>query len=182
MRKLLKILLIILAIPTVVAVVGIIASVVLYLTTDLQEPYIPPQRLSQYNTTDSIGCKYYNRGMMQQNEYGLWELKIEGDAVERGDTFGALADSLLYYQESVFVNELYRIIPSRSYINFLRYILVLFNRDLGHNINEEYRTEIAAMAHHCTHEYDFIGTPYQRQLNYHAAHDIGHLMQDYMLV
>ena len=182
MRKLLKILLIILAIPTVVAVVGIIASVVLYLTTDLQEPYISPQRLSQYNTTDSIGCKYYNKGMMQQNEYGLWELKIEGDAVERGDTFGALADSLLYYQESVFVNELYRIIPSRSYINFLRYILVLFNRDLGHNINEEYRTEIAAMAHHCTHEYDFIGTPYQRQLNYHAAHDIGHLMQDYMLV
>ena len=32
------------------------------------------------------------------------------------------------------------------------------------------------------HEYDFIGTPYERQLNYHSAHDLGHAMQDYMLV
>lgn len=38
------------------------------------------------------------------------------------------------------------------------------------------------MSQSCSHEFDAIGTPYQRQLNYHAAHDIGHAMQEYMLV
>ena len=47
---------------------------------------------------------------------------------------------------------------------------------------EEYRDEIYGISLSCTHEYDFIGTPYERQLNYHSAHDLGHAMQDYMLV
>ncbi len=47
---------------------------------------------------------------------------------------------------------------------------------------EEFRDEIYGISLSCTHEYDFIGTPYERQLNYHSAHDLGHAMQDYMLV
>ena len=34
----------------------------------------------------------------------------------------------------------------------------------------------------CTDEYNAYSSPYVRQLNYHAAHDIGHAMQQYMLV
>lgn len=62
------------------------------------------------------------------------------------------------------------------------FFLILFNRNLGEYIPEEYRTEIYGISLSCSHEYDAIGTPYERQLNYHAAHDIGHAMQDYMLV
>ena len=53
---------------------------------------------------------------------------------------------------------------------------------MGENVLEEYRDEIYGISLSCTHEYDFIGTPYERQLNYHSAHDLGHAMQDYMLV
>lgn len=74
------------------------------------------------------------------------------------------------------------VIPSDSYLKFLRFFLILFNRNLGEYIPEEYRTEIYGISLSCSHEYDAIGTPYERQLNYHAAHDIGHAMQDYMLV
>ena len=89
---------------------------------------------------------------------------------------------LLHHQEKVFVDQIREIIPSDSYLKFLRFFIVLFNRNLGENILEEYRDEIYGISLSCTHEYDFIGTPYERQLNYHSAHDLGHAMQDYMLV
>ena len=38
------------------------------------------------------------------------------------------------------------------------------------------------MSASCTHEFDEFGSPYERQMQYHSAHDIGHVMQDYMLV
>lgn len=89
---------------------------------------------------------------------------------------------MLHYQEKVFVDQIREIVPSDSYLKFLRFFIVLFNRHLGENVLEEYRDEIYGISLSCTHEYDFIGTPYERQLNYHSAHDLGHAMQDYMLV
>ena len=86
------------------------------------------------------------------------------------------------HQEKVFVDQIREIVPSDSYLKFLRFLIVLFNRHLGENVLEEYRDEIYGISLSCTHEYDFIGTPYERQLNYHSAHDLGHAMQDYMLV
>lgn len=182
MRKFLKIIAIIIAIPVVLLLILVGTAIVLYRTADMKEPAIDPTRLSHYTLTDSAGYRIYNGNFLRHNDDGLWEMYIHGDAVTRGEAAGILADSLLYYQESVFVNRIREFIPSESYLNFLRYLIVLFNRDLGNNVTEEFRTEIAAIARSCTHEYDFIGTPYERQLNYHAAHDIGHLMQDYMLV
>lgn len=182
MRKFLKIIAIIIAIPVVLLLILVGTAIVLYRTADMKEPAIDPTRLSHYTLTDSAGYRIYNGNFLRHNDDGLWEMYIHGDAVARGEAAGILADSLLYYQESVFVNRIREFIPSESYLNFLRYLIVLFNRDLGNNVTEEFRTEIAAIARSCTHEYDFIGTPYERQLNYHAAHDIGHLMQDYMLV
>ncbi|HIX45515.1 MAG TPA: choloylglycine hydrolase [Candidatus Barnesiella excrementipullorum] len=182
MRKFLKITAIIIAIPVGLLVLLVAAAAILYQTADMKEPAIEPARISHYALTDSAGCRIYNGNILRRNSDGLWEMYIRGDAFARGEAAGILADSLLYYQESVFVDQIRDFIPSESYLNFLRYIIILFNRDLGNNVTEEYRTEIAAMARSCTHEYDFIGTPYERQLNYHAAHDIGHLMQDYMLV
>ena len=88
---------------------------------------------------------------------------------------------MLHYQEKVFVDQIREIVPSDSYLKFLRFFIVLFNRHLGENVLEEYRNEIYGISLSCTHEYDFIGTPYERQLNYHSAHDLGHAMQDYML-
>lgn len=119
---------------------------------------------------------------LRQSESGLWELYVEGDAFQRGEAIGHLSKDLLYYQEKVFVDQIREIIPSDSYLKFLRFFIILFNRNLGKNIPEEYRQEIYAISQSCTHEYDMIGTPYERQLNYHAAHDLGHAMQDYMLV
>lgn len=168
----------------------------LYFSADMRtpkhEPSIIMTKVSHADTTtmvpaevlynDTLDLRYYDGNFLRHSESGLWELFVKGDAFQRGEAIGKLSSDLLHYQEKVFVDQIREIVPSDSYLKFLRFLIVLFNRHLGENVLEEYRNEIYGISLSCTHEYDFIGTPYERQLNYHSAHDLGHAMQDYMLV
>ena len=168
----------------------------LYFSADMRtpkhEPSIIMTKVSHADTTtmvpaevlynDTLDLRYYDGNFLRHSESGLWELFVKGDAFQRGEAIGKLSSDLLHYQEKVFVDQIREIVPSDSYLKFLRFFIVLFNRHLGENVLEEYRNEIYGISLSCTHEYDFIGTPYERQLNYHSAHDLGHAMQDYMLV
>lgn len=159
----------------------IISLSVLYWTADMKQPDISGD-LPSYTGVQTDSLRTFGPNHLHLSKSGLWELSVSGTAVERGYASGRLMEDLLYYQEKVFVDQMRQIIPSDSYLKFLRFSLVLFNRNLGIYVPEEYRKEICAISLSCTHEYDAIGSPYERQLNYHAAHDIGHAMQDYMLV
>lgn len=168
----------------------------LYFSADMRtpkhEPSIIMTKVSHADTTtmvpaevlynDTLDLRYYDGNFLRHSESGLWELFVKGDAFQRGEAIGKLSSDLLHYQEKVFVDQIREIVPSDSYLKFLRFLIVLFNRHLGENVLEEYRDEIYGISLSCIHEYDFIGTPYERQLNYHSAHDLGHAMQDYMLV
>lgn len=153
----------------------------LYFSADMLTPeYTPENTTGEVIRKDSL--RRYGDNYLRHSTSGLWELKVSGNAFQRGEAIGRLSIDLLYYQEKVFVDQIREIIPSDRYLKFLRFFIVLFNRDLGRNVPEEFRDEIYGISLSCTHEYDFIGTPYERQLNYHSAHDLGHAMQDYMLV
>ncbi|MDL2291899.1 C45 family peptidase, partial [Bacteroides sp. OttesenSCG-928-F21] len=159
---------------------GVITLWVLYSTADMLTP--SHQFANAYLLQEGGGFSQYGPNRLRQSESGLWELYVEGDAFERGEAIGKLSKDLLYYQEKVFVDQIKEMIPSDSYLKFLRFLIVIFNRNLGENVIEEYRDEIYGISLSCTDEYNLIGSPYERQLNYHAAHDLGHAMQDYMLV
>lgn len=116
------------------------------------------------------------------NPDGLWEARISGPASERGAVLGLMSKDLLQNQEQVFVDRIRQMIPSERYISILHKFIAIFNRNMVQHIPAEYLEEIYAMSLSCSKEYDAYGTPYARQLNYHAAHDIGHAMQEYMLV
>lgn len=154
----------------------------LYFSADMKQPEITASDLPDYELHTSDSLSLYGPHQLRLDKSGLWELYVEGDALERGVASGKLLEDLLYYQEKVFVDQIREMIPSDSYLTFLRFLLIVFNRNLGEYIPEEFRREIYGISLSCTHEYDMIGTPYERQLNYHAAHDVGHAMQDYMLV
>lgn len=111
---------------------------------------------------------------LRKSETGLWEVYLEGNAFERGAVYGNLAQELLYSQEVAFVNQLKKMIPSESYIHFLKYGILWFNRHLDDYVPLEYQEEIFGESHFGPKEFEFIGKNYDRMLNYHAAHDIGH--------
>jgi len=125
---------------------------------------------------------YFNRDWLQQNKYGLWEMYLEGDAFDRGVAHGKLCKKLDEYQEAAFVEQIYKLIPSKSYLYFLRDLIAWFNRDIQNYIPQEYLNEINGISQSADSKYDFIGPPYYRILNYHAAHDIGHALQNLALV
>lgn len=139
--------------------------------------------LSSYKLTlQSDSLRIIQQDFVQLNQYGLWEARLSGTPIERGSKYGLLTKDLLHYQEKAFVSQIRELVPSDSYLSFLHKLVAVFNWNMASYIPEEYRKEIYAVSQSCSHEFDRFGTPYERQLNYHAAHDIGHTMQEYMLV
>lgn len=179
--KVKRFLLWVLYIHLVIIFLPIVVAVFLIWGADMREPQlvIDVNNYELQSRGDTLLCA---ESYLYQDSSKIWELYVKGSGQERGAKQGALTEKLLRYQEDVFVDQIRRIVPSDSYLGFLRYCLMLFNRNLGEAVPLEYREEILAISQFCTHDYDAIGTPYERQLNYHAAHDIGHAMQQYMLV
>lgn len=118
----------------------------------------------------------------RKSKSGLYELYVEGDAYERGVINGKLTSELVIRQEDHFAEQINKMIPSQFYRQFLKYFIGWFNRKLDKNVTEEYKEEIYGISASASEKYQYLGSNYQRLLNYHAAHDIGHALQNMALV
>jgi isopenicillin-N N-acyltransferase like protein len=164
----------------------IIISIYTYLNVASR---IEPPEVSDVNRVGAlerqvIAENHYRIGenWLRKNEYGMWEMYVEGDPFERGVIIGKLSEELIQLQEEFFVAEIKKYIPSEFYMNFLRVTIAFFNRYLDENIPEEYLKEIYGISLFASQEFDAYGSPFYRILNYHAAHDLGHTLQNYNLV
>ncbi len=119
---------------------------------------------------------------LTKNNYGLWELYVEGNPLERGLANGNLTQSLYYKQEKVFLNKVNSLVPGEGQQKFLAKFLKWYNRKMYQHIPEEYKTEIYGVSRYASSEFNELATPYLRSLYLHGAHDIGHALQDLMLV
>jgi len=133
---------------------------------------------------ETMGPDQYRIGnnWLKKNEYGLWEMYLEGSPFECGVISGKLTEEMIYRQEKAFVDQIKEMVPSESYLDFLKYFIRFFNRDIDEYVLPEYQQEIYGISFSASDDFDFIGTKYERMLNYHAAHDVGHALQDLMLV
>ncbi|HEX9512900.1 MAG TPA: C45 family peptidase [Puia sp.] len=130
----------------------------------------------------SKGFYTMKNSWFRKSKSGLYEMYVEGNPFERGVINGRLSQELVRRQEDHFNEQIARMIPSNFYRHFLKYFVGWFNRDLDKNITEEYKEEIYGVSGAASDKYDYIGSNYQRILNYHAAHDIGHALQSMALV
>ncbi len=118
----------------------------------------------------------------RKSKSGLYELYVEGQPFDRGAVNGKLTKELIQLQEDYFSDQINRMIPSKFYRYFLKYVVGWFNRDLDKYVTEEDKEEIYGISLSASEKYNYIGSSYQRILNYHAAHDIGHALQNLALV
>ena len=166
-------------------IVLLIAAGMTYLimVSKIDEPVVKDTAILKTERTQ-LATNFYSLGnnRLKKAESGLWEMYLEGDGFERGVAHGKLAKELVQQQESYFVASIKKIIPSEFYLHFLKYFIGWFNRDLPNYVNEEYKQEIFGVSQSASEEFDYIGSNYQRMLNYHAAHDIGHALQDKNMV
>ncbi len=158
----------------------VLFCMILHASADFAEPEYTPSEGDAVVVSDSL--RRWNDSAVRLNADGLWEMKVSGTPFERGEAIGKLVPDLVRNQEKVFADKLFEMIPNAHYRDFLCYFITIFNRRLGRSVPKEYRQEIKAMSTVCTDELAKFGDPYERQMQYHSAHDIGHVMQDYMLV
>lgn len=136
-----------------------------------------PSRTQIDSNTYLIGKNY-----LTKNKYGLWELYVEGDALERGLLIGSLTRELYHYQEDVFLAKVEDFVPSKTKQYFLKKFLAWYNRKMYKYVKEEYKAEIYGLSRYASSKYNHIAPPYLRVLYLHGAHDIGHALQDLALV
>lgn len=121
-------------------------------------------------------------GYVTKNKYGQWELFVTGDPYQIGLNTGSLIQELFEEQEDAFLSKVDELVPSKSKQNLLRKLLAWYNRKMYLYIPEEYKAEILGVSKYAGDDYDYVADDYLRILYFHSAHDIGHALQDLMLV
>jgi predicted choloylglycine hydrolase len=117
-----------------------------------------------------------------KNKYGSYELFVEGNAYQIGLNTGLLTEDLFKTQEHAFLSKVDELVPSKFKQYLLRKVLAFYNRKMYLHIPEAYKAEILGLSKYASNEYNHIAENYLRVLYLHGAHDIGHAMQDLMLV
>ena len=132
----------------------------------------------------TVGKDHYKLGnsWLKKNNFGVWEMYLEGSPYERGVKYGVLAKEIIESQEASFVNQLNELIPNAFFQQFLRFTIAWMNRDMDEYIAKENLAEIYGISKSFSNKYDYIGPKFYRILYYHAAHDIGHALADLRIV
>jgi hypothetical protein len=128
---------------------------------------------------DEYTCDH---GWLRKDREGWYEMYLEGSPYEIGYAHGLLTKELMYAQEKAFLERLGELIPSEFYQDLMLGFARFFNRNLDEYVLPEYKQEIFGISRFASPEFDFMGPAYARMLNYHAAHDLGHALQNMNLV
>lgn len=113
---------------------------------------------------------FYSLGRNQlfKNEQGIWELYLEGNALERGVANGSLTRELIHHQETAFMNKLQELVPSDNYRGFLKSVVSWFNRKMYLHVPEEYKQEIYGVSRYGLARYNDFAPAYVRMLYFHG--------------
>ena len=170
----------------ILAVIGLfllLAVIYILIVSRTSPPKVTDKIALEWERTEpSPGLYTVKNNWFRKSKSGLYELYVEGRPFERGVVNGKLSKELIQLQEDYFNDQITKMIPSKFYRHFLKYVIGWFNRDLDKYVSEDDKEEIYGISLSASDKYAYIGNNYQRILNYHAAHDIGHALQNLALV
>lgn len=161
----------------------IIIAVWIYNVSEFTPPPVTDSTALQLKVSDNGGGLHtIGDNWIKQNEYGLYEMYVSGQPYELGIKNGKLSRQQVVDQEIAFTDQIKQMIPNHDYLKFLKYVIGFMNRNLPGHVNDEYKQEIYGISRSASDSFNWIGGNYTRLMNYHAAHDIGHALQNLMLV
>lgn len=124
----------------------------------------------------------FHQNYLTKNKQQLWELYIKGNPLQLGYNNGALTQNLMQQQEEIFFSKVEGFVPSKLKQNLLRGFLKWYNRKMYLNVRNDFQAELYGLSQYSSDKYDFIAPKFRRAMYLHGAHDIGHAMQDLMVV
>jgi hypothetical protein len=158
----------------------VLFTIILF-NAQIDTPEVPTIHIGERK---KVGPDHYVLGnsYLKKNKFGVWEMYLEGEPYERGVIYGKLAKELVQEQEDIFVGQINSFLPNKMWRHVIKLMVGFFNSDLPENIPLENQQEIYGISLAFSDRYDYIASKYTRILNYHAAHDIGHALNDYSVV
>ncbi len=128
----------------IVLIIGILI-ILFNIKTKITPPHIDDLSILKV-VRENPAPDFYKIGnnWLRKNKFGLWEMYLEGSPFEIGVINGKLTKELIKIQEDAFVEQINTLVPSKSYLGFLKYFIGWFNRDIVEYIPEEYLQEIYA--------------------------------------
>src|SRR5579864_7569563 len=102
----------------------------------------------------SPGLFTIKNNWFRKSKSGLYELYVEGQPFDRGIVNGKLSKELVQLQEEYFNDQINRMVPSRFYRHFLKYVVGWFNRDLDKHVTEEDKEEIYGISASASGQYN----------------------------
>jgi isopenicillin-N N-acyltransferase-like protein len=161
----------------------LIFCIYVWKVSDVKPPQVTDQSAVALQRTSLDSTAYVlGNNWFRKNKYGLYEMYVAGQPFERGVINGKLSRELIVSQEMAFTHQIRKMIPSEGYLRFLKYVIGFMNRGLPGHVTDEYKQEIYGISLAASDSFQWVGSNYSRQLNYHAAHDVGHALQNLMLV
>ncbi len=109
---------------------------------------------------------------------GVKYMELAGGPFELGYCNGALSQEYLRAQEQELLDTVRSYVPSRLALWLLKKYVIVRNRNLPDYISIERQIEIYGITSAIEDPFPEIGHFYHRILNYHAAHDIAHVVMD----
>ena len=107
MRRLNKILKTLLKSIIILICLILILVIIFKISTKLNPPVIENTEVENLQATQiDSSFSYIKNNWLKKNDFGLWEMYIEGEAYERGIINGKLSKDLIYKQEDAFVNQI----------------------------------------------------------------------------
>src|SRR5436305_4436310 len=102
----------------------LIGVLYILIVSRISPPKIADQTaLSWQRTEPSPGLFKINNNWFRKSKSGLYELYVEGQPFERGVVNGKLSKELIQLQEDYFNDQINRMVPSRFYRHFLKYVI-----------------------------------------------------------
>lgn len=161
---------------------AILIALLLYQANNVPVPKIGSEKVFTIQTQQDGNRTTCGKSFAQENKFGIYEIYAEGAAFERGYTMGRVMQDLKLQHETNFVDSINTLVPSPKYLQFLKIIVGILNRNLYKYFQPEFLEELYGLSFSSSEKFNYIAKPYQRILNYHAAHDIGHALQNFGLV
>ncbi len=114
---------------------------------------------------------------------GVNELAVVGTPWERGYANARLTQELLHAQERHLLDTAREFLPDPVSFWLAQQLIAVNNRNLPQHVSEREQQEVLGLVEGSEDQFPDSGVPlYHRVLNYHAAHDISHVLIDNPLV
>lgn len=121
--------------------------------------------------------KILGRSWLEKRE-GIWMLYLEGDPFTMGYSNGRLTYDLLGIQEDEFLGTVVEKIPNALILRMVRTFVAYYNCSLHEHLTQEHKMMLYGLSLGAPRNHGYLGPVYNKYMNYHAAHDISHLIMD----